>query len=80
MRMTSMTKTPKKNTKKTTSDFTVLCFKERAGKPGGGKGILIGKDKSFTIATNFNGAICYETKNEQSKMYESVGQREQACV
>ena len=38
----------------------VLCFKERAGCPGGGKGILIGEDRSFTLATNFNGAICFE--------------------
>jgi len=38
---------------------TVCVFKERAGCPGGGKGILIGYDHSFTLATNFNGAICY---------------------
>ena len=38
----------------------VLCFKERAGCPGGGKGILVGEDRSFTLATNFNGAICFE--------------------
>ena len=39
---------------------TVYVFKERAGCPGGGKGILIAEDKAFTLATNFNGAICYE--------------------
>lgn len=39
---------------------TVLAFKERAGKPGGGKGILIADGHAFTLATNFNGAICYE--------------------
>ena len=38
---------------------TVYVFKERAGCPGGGKGILIAEDKAFTLATNFNGAICY---------------------
>ena len=40
---------------------TVYVFKERAGCPGGGKGILIAEDRAFTLATNFNGAICYET-------------------
>lgn len=39
---------------------TVYVFKERAGCPGGGKGILIAENRAFTIATNFNGAICYE--------------------
>ena len=39
---------------------TVYVFKEHAGCPGGGKGILIAEDKAFTLATNFNGAICYE--------------------
>lgn len=40
---------------------TVYVFKERAGCPGGGKGILIAEDRAFTLATNFNGAICYAT-------------------
>ena len=39
----------------------VIAFKERAGCPGGGKGLLCGYDHSFTLATNFNGAICYES-------------------
>ena len=38
---------------------TIYVFKERAGCPGGGKGILIAEDRAFTLATNFNGAICY---------------------
>lgn len=38
----------------------VLAFKERAGCPGGGKGILIAKDRAFTLATNPTGAICCE--------------------
>ena len=38
----------------------VLIFKERARCPGGSKGILCGYDHSFTLATNFNDAICYE--------------------
>ena len=41
---------------------TIYVFKERAGCPGGGKGILIAENKAFTLATNFNGAICYEAK------------------
>ena len=44
--------------------MTVLAFKERAGCPGGGKGILIAEDRAFTLATNFNGAICYEEQDE----------------
>lgn len=37
----------------------ILCFKERAGKPGGGKGILIGENKSFTLSTLVDSAICF---------------------
>lgn len=40
-------------------DKLVYVFKERAGCPGGGKGILVAENKAFTLATNFNGAICY---------------------
>lgn len=40
----------------------VVCFKERAGKPGGGKGLLIGKDKSFTLSTLLDEAICYDAR------------------
>ena len=37
----------------------VLVFKERAGCEGGGKGILIGENKSFTLSTLLDEAICY---------------------
>ena len=37
----------------------VLIFKERAGKPGGGKGILIGDRASFTLSTLTDEAVCY---------------------
>ncbi len=40
----------------------VLVFKERAGKPGGGKGILITKDKAFTLATTPIDAVCYDAR------------------
>lgn len=48
-------------------DDMVLVFKERAGKPGGGKGILIGQDRAFTVATIMEESICYlcETKCSQ---------------
>lgn len=41
----------------------IVCFKERAGKPGGGKGILIGEDKSFTLSTLQDEAICYAVQS-----------------
>lgn len=40
----------------------IICFKERAGKPGGGKGILITKDKAFTLATTPIDAVCYDAR------------------
>ena len=46
---------------------TVIVFKERAGKPGGGKGILIWENAAFTLATENCDRICYEepvTKSE----------------
>lgn len=55
----------------------VICFKERAGCPGGGKGILIGYGSSFTLATNFNGAICFcanENYNEQCKNHGTLSE------
>ncbi len=39
------------------SDF-LYAFKERAGKPGGGKGILIGDGHVFTLATGSSQNIC----------------------
>ena len=43
---------------------TVLVFKERGGKPGGGKGILIGQDKTFTLSISVNDMICYKFGKE----------------
>ena len=43
---------------------TVLVFKERGGKPGGGKGILIGQDKTFTLSLSVNDMICYKSGKE----------------
>lgn len=42
------------------TDYTaILVFKERAGCEGGGKGILITENKSFTLSTLLDEAICY---------------------
>ena len=40
----------------------VLVFKERAGKPGGGKGILIGVGKTFTLSTLLDQTVCYDAR------------------
>lgn len=40
----------------------VLSIRERAGKPGGGKGLLIGEDAAFTIATVPNSFVCYDCR------------------
>lgn len=40
------------------SGFNGIVFKERAGCPGGGKGILCG-DKPFTLSTMTDQAVCY---------------------
>jgi len=36
----------------------LYVFKERAGKPGGGKGILIGEGRAFTLSTHVDQTIC----------------------
>ena len=36
-----------------------VVFKERAGKPGGGKGLLCGSDRAFTLSTNTDQAVCH---------------------
>ena len=46
----------------------ILAFKERAGCPGGGKGILIGENKSFTLSTLVDESICYERQNDESSV------------
>lgn len=50
-------------------EMTVLVFKERAGCEGGGKGILITENKSFTLSTLVDEAICYEAEMK----VESIG-------
>lgn len=45
---------------------TVIVFKERAGKPGGGKGILIWENAAFTLATENCDRICYEEPEKDS--------------
>lgn len=51
-----------KNSSNTTStaDKQIIVFKERAGKPGGGKGILIAENRAFTLAIANCDHICYE--------------------
>lgn len=59
----------------------VIAFKERAGCPGGGKGILIGMDKSFTLSTLLDESICYERQdNGGNEMPEPMGSAEQETV
>ena len=40
-----------------------IAFKERAGKPGGGKGILPAVGRAFTLATNVDQSVVYEPKS-----------------
>lgn len=42
----------------------VICFKERAGKPGGGKGILLEVDRTFTLSTQLDQMVCYEDSSK----------------
>lgn len=42
-----------------------IVFKERAGCPGGGKGILCG-DKPFTLSTMTDQAVCYAVRTAQT--------------
>jgi len=39
------------------------AFKERARKPGGGKGFLPGYERAFTLSTNVDQSICYGIEN-----------------
>lgn len=43
----------------TQDGFNVISFQERAGCPGGGKGILIQDDKTASIRTQNNQSVCY---------------------
>ena len=36
----------------------ILCFKERAGCPGGGKGLMVSEEKSFTLSS-YTCRLCY---------------------
>ena len=48
------------------SGGSCIAFKERAGKPGGGKGILPSDGRTtFTLATSADQSVCYEQKTEQ---------------
>ena len=47
---------------------TIYTFKERAGCPGGGKGILVGDNKAFTLATQMIDSICYERQSNESNV------------
>ena len=55
-----------------------LAFKERAGKPGGGKGILINKDDhAFTLSTLIDQSICVASfKGGQGPKAGSIGYQE----
>lgn len=56
-----------------------LAFKERAGKPGGGKGILINKDDhAFTLSTLVDQSICvYAFKGGQGAKAGGIGYQEE---
>lgn len=51
---------------RTSDDGIVLCFKERAGRPGGGKGILIEENKTFTLATQLDQMVCYQENGDNT--------------
>ena len=48
-----------------------ITFKERAGCPGGGKGILIQNDKSATLATNTDQSVCFALDSTYSNAMKS---------
>jgi len=60
------------------SGFGGIFFKERAGCPGGGKGILCG-DKPFTLSTMTDQAVCYAAafKYGNSAEARSIGYQEE---
>lgn len=45
----------------------IVVFLERAGKPGGGKGILLGENKTFTLATAQIMRVSYEEEGDREK-------------
>jgi len=48
-----------------------ISFQERAGKPGGGKGILIQDEKTCTLSTLNNQSICYGISSHDSNAMKS---------
>ena len=44
-----------------------LSFQERAGKPGGGKGLLIAEERTNTLSTQNNQSVCLNPWDVQSK-------------
>ena len=48
-------------------------FKERAGCPGGGKGILCGVDKSFTLSTMVDQSVVYALQANGIDRAETAG-------
>lgn len=50
---------------------SVITFKERAGKPGGGKGILTTEGRSFTLSTNVDESVCYALDSMSSNSMKS---------
>lgn len=49
------------------TDKEIIVFKERAGKPGGGKGILITENMSFTLSTLRDESICYALDEDMER-------------
>ena len=49
-----------------------IAFKERAGKPGGGKGILPAVERAFTLRTNVDQSVCVENVADVS-VYDGRG-------
>ena len=45
---------------------SAVSIKERAGKPGGGKGLLIQNERAGSLATSNNQAVCYSIGNYTS--------------
>ena len=43
-------------------DIKAISFQERAGKPGGGKGILIQEERTGALSTLTNQYVCYSPR------------------
>ena len=62
----------------TQDGFNVVSFQERAGKPGGGKGILIQNEKTASLRTATNQSIC--CLNDQGGNQMSVSEEQTATL